>query len=204
MIYTETPEWDLAEPALDEGYLDTAERILAMQAGPAHQAAMRWHRIAVQEGVLEQQFSYFWFALEIVAEVEKGPERVPSLCPRCRTALYCEQCQTHPVHRRYPGEAIQELVRRVQLDRPNEVFETLQRIRHTLMHGGRIADIADLPCSDQDAVNKLWRSHLERHRPDGKQVGRSQTRDPIELRCSRPFRAPQARRQCAYEVGLSR
>jgi hypothetical protein len=23
------------------------------------------------------------------------------------------------------------------------------------MHGGRIADIADLPCSDQDAVNKL-------------------------------------------------
>jgi hypothetical protein len=87
MIYTETPEWDLAEPALDEAYICTAERMLSMQAGQAHQAAMRWHRIAVQEGNLEQQFSYFWFALEIVAEALKGPERVPSRCPRCQGAL---------------------------------------------------------------------------------------------------------------------
>ena len=79
MIYTETPEWDLAEPELNADYIQTAERILAMQAGPEHQAAMRWHRIAVREGVLEQQFSYFWFALEIVAEALKGTERVPNL-----------------------------------------------------------------------------------------------------------------------------
>jgi hypothetical protein len=155
MIYTETPEWDLAEPELNADYIGTAERLLSMQAGPEHQAAMRWHRIAVQEGVLEQQFSYFWFALEIVAEAVKGAERIPSLCPRCRTPLYCERCQIHPTHRRYPGEAIQELVRRVQPHQPDEVFQVLQRIRHTLMHGGRIADIPDLPCSDQQAVNKL-------------------------------------------------
>jgi hypothetical protein len=155
MIYTETPEWDLAEPELNADYIGTAERILAMQAGPAHQAAMRWHRIAVQEGVLEQQFSYFWFALEIVAEAVKGAERVPSLCPRCRTPLYCEQCQNHPTHRRYRGEAILELIRRVHPQQPDEIFEVLQRIRHTLVHGGRIADIPDLLCSDQQAVNKL-------------------------------------------------
>jgi hypothetical protein len=155
MIYTETPEWDLAEPELNADYIGTAERILSMQASPEHQAAMRWHRIAVQEGVLEQQFSYFWFALEIVAEAVKGTERVPNLCPRCRKPLYCEHCQTHPTHRRYPGEAIQELVRRVHPQQPDETFEVLQRIRHTLMHGGRIADIPDLPCTDQQAVNNL-------------------------------------------------
>jgi hypothetical protein len=127
MIYTETPEWDLAEPELSIDYIGTAERVLAMQAGPEHQAAMRWHRIAVQEGVPEQQFSYFWFALEIVAEAMKRAERVPSACPRCRAPLYCEQCQNHPTHRRYPGEAIQDLVLRVHPQQPGEVFEILQK-----------------------------------------------------------------------------
>jgi hypothetical protein len=155
MIYTETPEWDLAEPALDNGFIDTAERLLAMDSGGEHQAALRWYRIGIQEKVLEQQFSYFWFALEVVAEAIKGIERVPSKCPRCQSPLYCEQCRTHPTHRRYPGEAIHEVVCRVHPQGSDEVFQILQRIRHALMHGGRIADIRDLPCDDQQAVDKL-------------------------------------------------
>jgi hypothetical protein len=156
MIYQETPEWDLAEPALNAELLDTAERLLAMQAGEDQQGAMRSYRLGIQAANLEEQFSCFWFALEIAAETLKGKEKVPSRCPRCRGNLFCENCKEHPMHRRYAGEAILQVIERVHPENSEEVFESLQLIRHTLMHGGRIASVLDqLPCNEQQAVNKL-------------------------------------------------
>lgn len=163
LIYHDTPEWDLAEPALDQKFMDTAERLLAMNSGADQNAAMRWYRLALQAGVLEEQFSYFWFALEIAAETMKGTEKIPSKCPRCQAKLFCETCKDYPLHRRYVGEAIQQVVETVHPENAGEIFKTLQLIRHTLMHGGRIASIQGrLPCTDQEAVNKLalvtWRA----------------------------------------------
>ena len=150
LIYKETPEWDIAEPALDPDFMHTAERLLAMSSGA--QAAMRWYRRAIGANVIDDQFSYFWFALEIVAETLKGAERVPSKCPHCQSALFCEKCNTHPTHRRYPGEAIQQTIQRVHPQTSDEIFSTLQTIRHSLMHGGRISSVIDkLPCDEQQA-----------------------------------------------------
>lgn len=154
IIYHDTPEWDLAEPALDQ-FLDTAERLFAMNSGAEQNTAMRWYRLALQAAVLEEQFSYFWFALEISAEAMKGKDKVPSKCPRCQAKLFCETCKDYPLHRRYAGEAIQQVVETVHPDNAEEIFKTLQLIRHTLMHGGRISSLqGQLPCTDQEAVNK--------------------------------------------------
>lgn len=156
IIYVETPELDMAEPVLDNAYIDTARRLLAMQSGEKQQAALRWYRLGVQADNLEEQFSYFWFALEIAAEYSKGTEKIPSKCPKCKQPLFCECCGEHPTHRRYAGEAIQQLIARVQQINSDEVFKTLQIIRHTLMHGGRISSVLNqLPCTDEEAVNKL-------------------------------------------------
>ena len=155
IIYAETPEWDLAEPKLDDNFTKTAERIFDMGGGDEQRAAMRWYRLGIQAEGLEEQFSYFWFALEISAEALKGNDKVPSKCPRCHGKLYCENCQEHPLHRRYPGEAIHQVVERVQPQNVDEIFKTLQSIRHTLMHGGRIASIDSLPCTAEEAVDKL-------------------------------------------------
>jgi len=77
-------------------------------------------------------------------------------CPKCQGKLFCENCKEYPLHRRYAGEAIREIVEAVQPTNAEEVFKTLQLIRHTLMHGGRISSIqSQLPCSEQEAVNKL-------------------------------------------------
>lgn len=156
IIYDETPEWDLAEPLLDKSFLETTERLLAMEGIQEQSAAMRWYRLGIQSEVLEEQFSYFWFALEIAAEAVKGLERVPSPCPTCQEPLFCEKCGEYPTHRRYRGEAIQQLIERVHPKDAKEIFETLQLIRHTLMHGGRITSLLGrLPCNEQQAVNKL-------------------------------------------------
>jgi hypothetical protein len=129
---------------------------LAMSSGEEQQAAMRWYRLAIQASIIEEQFSYFWFALEIASENLKGTEKVPSKCPRCQGPLFCEKCGDHPTHRRYPGEAIRQLIQRVHPEGADEIFNTLQTIRHTLMHGGRISSvISELPRDEQEAVNKL-------------------------------------------------
>jgi hypothetical protein len=157
LIFAEMPEWDVAEPALDQLFVDTVERLLLRLSGNEQQAAMRWYRLGVQaQASLEEQFSYFWFALEIAAETLKGTDKVNSKCPRCRSNLFCEQCDDYPTHRRYPGEAIQQVLQTVQPEGTDQIFEALQTIRHTLMHGGRISSIIDqLPCNAEQAVNKL-------------------------------------------------
>jgi hypothetical protein len=152
----ETPEWDTAEPALDDKWMDTAQRLMAMGSSEAQQAAMRWYRLAIQAKITDEQFSYFWFALEIAAETLKGTEKVASKCPKCGTSLFCETCATHPTHRRYPGEAVHKVIERVHPEGAEEVFKTLQTIRHKLMHGGRIASVIDkLPCTEQQAIDRL-------------------------------------------------
>jgi hypothetical protein len=156
IIFVEVPEWDVAEPQLDQNFIDTARRLLAMSSGSEQHEAMRWYRRAIQATVLEEQFSYFWFALEITAERLKGSEKVPSKCPHCQSALYCEACDKHPVHARYAGDAIKQLIERVHPEDSDEVFKTLQKIRHTLAHGGLISHVIDdLPCSGEQALNKL-------------------------------------------------
>ena len=155
-IYHETPEWDTAEPALDSQFVETTERLLTMQSGEDQRAAMRWYRLGIQADVLEEQFGYFWFSLEIATEALKGKDKVASKCPRCQEKLFCETCKDYPMHRRYGGEAIQQVIEHVHPENSEEVFTTLQLIRHTLMHGGRIASVADqLPCNEQQALNKL-------------------------------------------------
>jgi hypothetical protein len=157
LIYVETPVVDRAEPGLDKGFVGTAERFLAMQFGnEKQQEAMRWYRLGIQADNAEEQFSYFWFALEIAAQLTKSKEKIPSKCPRCGGALFCEKCATHPMHRPYEGEAIQQIIERVHPQGAAEIFKTLQAIRHTLMHGGRIHSVLDqLPCNELQAVNKL-------------------------------------------------
>ena len=156
IIYHETPEWDSAEPALDEMLVDTAERILAMQSGGDQREAMRWYRLAIQAERLEEQFAYFWFSLEIAAEALKGKQKVPSKCPSCQGNLFCKNCEEYPTHRPYRGDAIQQVIERVHPEKADEVFKGLQLIRHTLMHGGQPASVLDrLPWNEQQALNKL-------------------------------------------------
>lgn len=123
IIYHDTPEWDEAEPALDANFMDTAERSLAMNSGEDQTTAMRWYRLGIQAEVLEEQFSYFWFALEIAAETMKGKDKIPSKCPKCQGKLFCESCKDYPLHRRYAGEAIQQVVETVHPEDAEPIFK---------------------------------------------------------------------------------
>jgi hypothetical protein len=126
LIFHTSPVADCMEPALTTDFTESASRFLAMHSSDDAQAvAMRWYRLGIGEANFEQQFNYFWFALEIVSQALKTTEKRYNQCPHCHGRLYCEACKTYPMHRPYPGEAIRDIVQRVHPKDGAKVFETL-------------------------------------------------------------------------------
>lgn len=129
------------QPFLDERITKTIERLSEFQISPAIRRAMRWYRLGINATVPDDQFQCFWFALEIIAEAQKGEEKVPSNCPHCTSPLFCESCKTHPVHKRYQKQAIQTLLTAVDKDCDDLMFKRLDKTRNGLMHGKTMEEI---------------------------------------------------------------
>lgn len=158
LIFTETPKIAVAEPILIPEMIDSAAKLYRLQGKDQVQSALRWFRLGVGGDNLEEQFTYFWFSLETAAEALKSSGKVASKCPVCNADLYCEGCQTHPLHRKFSADAIRDLI---VSSLPSEeagrtAFRALTKIRHTLMHGRRIGSIEDeLPYDGVAATNQL-------------------------------------------------
>jgi Methylamine utilization protein MauJ len=143
-------------PFLDESIVRSIECLLHFDPPPAVRRALRWYRIGLNASVPEDQFQYFWFALEILAEYRKAPEKVTDKCPHCKSSLYCESCKTHPTHRPYAKQAIRALVQAVEAACEEETLEALDKSRNALMHGATLKEIEnELTKSDDHIVDVL-------------------------------------------------
>ena len=145
--------------------MDTVERLVAMHDNEVSQSAMRWYRLGIRSEIAEEQFSYFWFAIEIVAAKLKEVGKITPSCPKCSADLFCPTCNETQYRQRFGSEAIANLIRAVAPDGSDldELVKTLFKIRNTLQHGRRIGSIADtLPCTEKQAVavlaNVAWRA----------------------------------------------
>jgi hypothetical protein len=107
---------------------------------------------------MDDQFTYFWFALEIVAEFQKPADKVNDKCPRCQSALYCEKCETHPQHRPYAKQAIRALLMEADNDCDDATVALLDKTRNSLMHGATLKEIeGSLPDPHESVVDTLGR-----------------------------------------------
>jgi hypothetical protein len=97
--------------------------------------AIRWWARGVGASPPSDQFQYFWYALEILAEFDKPTAVVPDKCPKCGGNLYCESCETVPVHRPYPKQAIRMLVMKHVTGDPEGAFVLWDKARNALLHG---------------------------------------------------------------------
>lgn len=156
LFFTSPKRVDPSAPLLERVLLESAELMLSLELDSPVKSAMRWFRLGVGADVLEEQFQYFWFALEIIAEIKKPTEKVYDACPKCQSPLFCEACKTHPDHRPFPKQAIEHLVSKITGDQSGEVFHTLNTVRNTLMHGRQLQDAEpDLPYESYKVVDKL-------------------------------------------------
>lgn len=128
-------------PLLREDSAKVVERLSEFEVPPAIRRAMRWYRLGIIDEVPDDQFQYFWFAIEIIAEFQKSTDKVNDKCPTCKSPLYCEVCSTHPTHKPYAKQAIATLLKTVDKNCNDEVFERLDKTRNGLMHGKTLKEI---------------------------------------------------------------
>jgi hypothetical protein len=158
LVWADSIEHKDPQPYLDDRIVKTIERLMQSDLPPAVRRALRWYRFGVLEKVVEDQFQYFWFALEILAEHNKTPVKIPDKSPQCKSPLYCETCKTHPTHKPYAKQAIRSLIRTVDSTCSEVVIDALDQTRNSLMHGSTLKDIeTELPDSDQHIVDILGR-----------------------------------------------
>lgn len=158
LVWADSVGHEDPQPFIDENIIASMERLLQFDSPPAVRRALRWYRIGIHDSIPEDQFQYFWFALEILAEHQKSTEKVADKCPQCKSPLYCENCKTHPIHRPYPKQAIRALIQAVDKACKEETIEALDKARNAIMHGATLEEIEDeLPSSDEHIVDVLGR-----------------------------------------------
>jgi hypothetical protein len=151
-----SPDPNRPVPLLDDNILESVNRLMGNDISDDLRRALRWFSLGIGANYTEEQFEYFWFALEVLAEQDKKPDKVPDKCPKCKSPLYCDTCKETPMHRPYPKQAIEQLIKRVVKQKPGELYELLSKVRHALLHGDDIDDIEkSLPVSLSHLVDVL-------------------------------------------------
>lgn len=158
-------EYNDPQPFLDVEHAKTIERLLEADIPPAIRRALRWYRLGIDASALDDQFTYFWFALEIVAEFQKPAEKVNDKCPHCQSALYCEKCEIHPQHRPYAKQAIRALLMAADEECDEATVALLDKTRNSLMHGATLREIeSSLPDPHESVIDTLgqllWKALL--------------------------------------------
>ncbi|MCA1474776.1 methylamine utilization protein MauJ [Bradyrhizobium sp. NBAIM08] len=132
-----TERW--TDLALDN--LTTAAQLESCHGIARLRTPMRWFSAGVRAKFPEDQFQYFWFVLELIAELTKSTARVTDKCPHCRSDLFCPTCNCVPEHRPFQKQAIQALLDRLNVspDMQRDLFS----IRNGIMHGRTRSEIED-------------------------------------------------------------
>ena len=158
LMWGDTIEYEDPQPCLSPDTTGAIERLLDFECPPSIRRALRWYRFGVNETQPDDQFMYFWFALEIVAEHQKSVEKVHDRCPQCRAPLFCESCNTHPMHRPFAKQAIAALLKAADPGCDDATIALLDKTRNSLMHGTTLREIeADLPDPHESVVDVLGR-----------------------------------------------
>lgn len=158
LMWAEKVKYEDPQPFLDNANATSIERLLAHDIPPAIQRALRWYRLGIDASSPDDQFTYFWFSLEIVAEFQKPTEKVHDKCPHCQEPLYCENCETHPTHRPYAKQAIRALMKAADQECDDATVSLLDRTRNRLMHGATLREIENsLPNPHEHVVDILGR-----------------------------------------------
>jgi hypothetical protein len=129
------PSFDRPYPALDSATLGSAIRVLNSDLSATLRRAVRWHANGVTSEYTDDQFYYFWLAIELIAIETRAPEPVHDACPKCRGPLFCKSCGVAPTHKPYPKQAIRATFQKHVTDHPDKFFEDADAFRNAMMHG---------------------------------------------------------------------
>ncbi|WP_316237686.1 methylamine utilization protein MauJ [Bradyrhizobium sp. SZCCHNR1015] len=132
---------DAPYEAFDRSLLETVSLLQTIEPSPRVKRAMKWFSNGIAAKAPDDQFAFFWFAIELVAQVVKEASPVPDRCPNCGGPLHCSACDATPLHRPYPKQAIEQLFKKYVNGDPATLYQRASRARNSLMHGEDVATI---------------------------------------------------------------
>jgi hypothetical protein len=100
---------------------------------------LRWYAAGIRSSRLEDQFQFFWFVIESIAEQTKSSAPVTDKCQSCRGDLYCPKCEKVSSHKPFPKQAIENLLQQINL--APALVDGLFKVRNKLLHGTPMEDI---------------------------------------------------------------
>ncbi len=119
--------------AISSELLDTATTLHSWGSSPLLDTSLRWYSAGVRSKIMEDQFQFFWFVIELIATATESSSKVPDKCPRCGGHLFCTTCKEVPHHRPFEKQKIAALLDAQQL--PRQMIDDLFYVRNTLLHG---------------------------------------------------------------------
>lgn len=134
-VYNAAPPPNFPIRALVPELMGTLRTLLERDRPEAVRRTLRWYSNGVSAGPPDEQFEWFWLAIEVLAQFTRNVEPVPDLCPRCRGELFCKACNEMPKHRPYPRQAILALLRQHAGNEAEDLFDDASAFRNALMHG---------------------------------------------------------------------
>ncbi len=155
---------------IDVEHKKTVETLFQSTNNEFLRRAFRWYRMAVSSKEPDSQFHWFWFVIEIIAQMSLIKEKVADQCPKCHEPLYCNKCNEIPTHRPYPNQEIKKLFFTYVQDKPESAFNAATAMRHALSHGGSSRDVEkEYNVSINDLVdfvgNVAWSSLFDALKP---------------------------------------
>ena len=141
-IYCHTsPGSDAPLEALEALLLDTIKILQRQPTNPRLRRALKWFANGVASGYQDDQFVFFWFVIEIIAQIIKDVSQIPDRCPQCHAPLYCPACNATHLHRPYPKQAVEQVFRRFVKSGSEDFFKKAIRARNMLLHGDEVHTI---------------------------------------------------------------
>jgi hypothetical protein len=130
---------DAPYEVLETKLLESIAFLQKQTLNPRLRRAMKWFANGIASRFPDDQFTFFWFVVELVAQLMKNPSPVPDRCPVCKGPLQCTTCGTTPLHRPYPKQAIEQLFAKYGPKDAGEFYRRASDARNMLMHGDEIA-----------------------------------------------------------------
>jgi len=178
-------------PGLSGDLLETVALMQQHPIQPRLRRALKWFGNGVGALYRDDQFAYFWFVVELVAQIVKELTPIPDKCPSCGGPLFCPACEVSHLHRPYPKQAIEQLFNRYGGKEGQNFFNQASEVRNRLMHGDEIGAIETrLNVNFSEMVDNLgglaWTSIINQFVPNfvGKEIALLRTNRYVHMSVS--------------------
>lgn len=141
IYYHTSPADEPPFAALDPRLLETISLLQKDEIDTRLRRALKWFSNGVAAQYQDDQFAFFWFVVELIAQIMKTVTPVPDRCPKCREPMFCPTCNASHMHRPYPKQAVEALFQRLVRGNPQAFYKQAFRARNMLLHGDEIRSI---------------------------------------------------------------